>query len=68
MGKIVETNDIEFLGDTNVLKATKSINVTNITTADATDLASALILINELKAKLNAKLQADRDSGQQSTI
>lgn len=45
----------------------QSADVENITTQNATDLASALVLINELKAKLNAKLNADRDSGQQYT-
>lgn len=45
----------------------QSVDVENITTQNATDLASALVLINELKAKLNAKLNADRDSGQQYT-
>lgn len=44
-----------------------STNVANITTSDATDLSTALALVNELKAKLNAKLTADRNSGQQST-
>ena len=46
----------------------QSENVTNITTQDATDLTSALILINELKAKLNEKLTSDRNSGQQNEI
>lgn len=46
---------------------TKSTAVANVTTADATDLDTALVLINELKAKLNAKLAADRASGQQTT-
>ena len=45
----------------------KSNAVASISTSDATDLASALTLINELKAKLNSKLQADRNSGQQAT-
>ena len=44
----------------------QSKNVANITTSDATDLATALVLVNELKAKLNAKLTADRNSGQQA--
>lgn len=43
----------------------KSIAVANVATADATDLATALVLINELKKKLNDKLTADRASGQQ---
>lgn len=46
----------------------QSEDVSNITTQDATDLASALILINELKAKLNQKLTNDRESGQQNEI
>lgn len=46
----------------------QSEDVSNITTQDATDLASALILINELKAKLNQKLTNDRNSGQQNEI
>ena len=46
----------------------QSENVSNITTQDATDLASALILINELKSKLNEKLTSDRNSGQQNEI
>ena len=46
----------------------QSEDVSNITTQDATDLASALILINELKAKLNQKLTNDRISGQQNEI
>lgn len=41
--------------------------VENIETSDATDLETALILVNELKAQLNAKLEADRSSGQQAT-
>lgn len=45
----------------------QSVNVTDITTADATDLSTALVLVNELKSKLNAKLSADRTSGQQAT-
>lgn len=45
----------------------QSNSVVNISTADATDLATALTLVNELKAKLNAKLTADRNSGQQAT-
>ena len=45
----------------------QSVNTTNISTPDATDLATALTLVNELKAKLNAKLTADRNSGQQAT-
>lgn len=45
---------------------TKSSNVLDVSSPQATDLATALTLVNELKAKLNAKLQADRDSGQQA--
>ena len=41
--------------------------VSDVTTANATDLATALTLVNELKAKLNSKLTADRNSGQQAT-
>ena len=43
-----------------------SSNVENVTSADATDLTTALTLVNELKSKLNAKLTADRNSGQQA--
>lgn len=50
-----------------VYKMTKSNNVTDVTASNATDLDTALTLVNELKAKLNAKLQADRNSGQQAT-
>ena len=46
----------------------QSEDVLNITTQDATDLASALTLINELKSKLNEKLTSDRNSGQQNEI
>lgn len=47
-------------------KLIKSNAVANVSSVDATDLASALTLVNELKAKLNAKLTADRNSGQQA--
>lgn len=45
----------------------QSTRVEDVSTADATDLASALTLVNELKAKLNEKLITDRNSGQQAT-
>ena len=45
----------------------QSTRVEDVSTADATDLASALTLVNELKAKLNEKLTTDRNSGQQAT-
>lgn len=89
MGKIVETNDIEFLGETNVLKATKSANVADVSTTPPAQLAAQTVttiqeaqtainnlvaMVNamqvnevELKTKLNAKLTADRSSGQQAT-
>lgn len=41
--------------------------VANVAAADATDLDTAIALVNELKAKLNAKLGADRTAGQQAT-
>ncbi len=44
----------------------QSTAVANVASVDATDLATALTLINELKSKLNAKLTADRNSGQQA--
>lgn len=52
---------------TNTVKGfvNQSSNVIDVTTADATDLATSLTLVNELKSKLNAKLTADRNSGQQ---
>ena len=63
-----DTNIIEVWSGTQWQRMfTQSSNVANITTADATDLATALTLVNELKAKLNAKLTADRNSGQQAT-
>lgn len=43
----------------------QSAKVDDVASLDATDLATAITLINELKAKLNAKLGADRTSGQQ---
>ena len=55
------------VGTTYIPTYVKSNAVASISTSDATDLASALTLINELKAKLNSKLQADRNSGQQAT-
>lgn len=45
----------------------QSIAVADVASPDATDLDTALALVNELKAKLNAKLEADRTSGQQAT-
>lgn len=45
----------------------QSLNVDDITAENATDLDSAITLLNELKSKLNAKLTADRNSGQQAT-
>ena len=45
----------------------QSTRVEDVSTADATDLASALTLVNELKAKFNEKLTTDRNSGQQVT-
>lgn len=50
-----------------IIGLTKSSAVANVSSVNATDLATALTLVNELKAKLNAKLTADRDSGQQAT-
>lgn len=44
----------------------KSVSVSDATSANATDLATAITLVNELKTKLNAKLTADRNSGQQA--
>lgn len=45
----------------------QSAKVDDVASPNATDLATAITLINELKTKLNAKLSADRTSGQQST-
>lgn len=44
-----------------------SAAVANVTSANATDLATAVTLVNELKDKLNQKLTNDRASGQQAT-
>lgn len=49
-------------------KISKSNPVSDVTTADATDLTTALALVNNLKTAFNAKLQADRNSNQQSNI
>ena len=45
----------------------QSVTISDVSSANATDLATALTLVNELKSKLNAKLLADRNSGQQAT-
>lgn len=45
----------------------QSTSVGNSALPNATDLASAIILVNDLKSVLNAKLQADRNSGQQAS-
>lgn len=42
---------------------TKQSGITNVTTADATDLASAIALANANKAKINAILAALRSAG-----
>jgi len=39
--------------------------VADLASPNATDLATALMLINELKAQFNLKLASDRGSGQQ---
>lgn len=44
-------------------QAAKINAITDITTADATDLATAITLTNANKAKINQLLQALRDSG-----
>ncbi|WP_312900193.1 hypothetical protein [Chryseobacterium taichungense] len=44
----------------------QSSAISDSTEANATDLATAITLVNDLKAKLNAKLAADRTSGQQA--
>lgn len=51
----------------NQLTYDQSTAVANCTLANATDLNSAIVLVNDLKAKLNAKLNADRDSDQQAS-
>ncbi len=45
----------------------QSASVANTSIIDATDLASAIALVNDLKVRFNAKLDADRNSGQQSS-
>lgn len=45
----------------------QSSKVDDVSSPNATDLATAITLINELKTKLNSKLSVDRASGQQST-
>ncbi|WP_433902811.1 hypothetical protein [Sphingobacterium puteale] len=45
----------------------RSIAVDNCILNDANDLSSAISLVNNLKAQFNAKLTADRNSGQQSS-
>lgn len=44
-----------------------SAAVADVTTADAIDEATAITLVNELKAKINAMLASDRASGQRAT-
>ena len=64
------TNWVKFINDATTLDSgvvKKSASVNDVSSVDATDLATALTLVNELKAKLNAKLTADRNSGQQAT-
>jgi hypothetical protein len=39
--------------------------VADVTTADATDLASAIALVNELKARVNELLAARREANEQ---
>ena len=63
------TNWVKFISDATTLDSgvvKKSATVADVSSANATDLATALTLVNELKAKLNAKLTADRNSGQQA--
>ncbi len=45
----------------------QSISVADVQSQDATDLDSAIILVNEIKAQVNSKLRADRNSGQQAS-
>lgn len=63
--KIVTQNFTATSTENGVVK--QSTNVTDVTTANATDLTTAIALVNELKTKLNAKLTADRISGQQAS-
>lgn len=44
----------------------QSGTVANVISQNATDLPTALTLVNELKAQFNLKLASDRDSGQQA--
>ncbi|WP_333578095.1 right-handed parallel beta-helix repeat-containing protein [Sphingobacterium sp.] len=44
----------------------QSVPIADVTLNDAVNLETALILVNELKQKLNNKLSADRNSGQQA--
>lgn len=44
----------------------QSGTVANVISQNATDLPTALTLVNELKAQFNLKLASDRESGQQA--
>lgn len=64
---VVDFNNKNIVASVNQYGSTKqSTAVDNVTTANATDLSTALTLVNELKTKLNAKLTADKVSGQQA--
>ena len=45
----------------------KAIKVDKIQSPDATDLESLIILVNEIKSKFNAKIDADTSAGQQES-
>lgn len=59
-GTIIDNGPLSDVGGTVVAQAA---NVTAITTADATDLASAIALVNANKAKTNALLAAFTGAG-----
>lgn len=46
------------------LTATKAATVAAVSTADATDLATALVLVNALKAKLNEVIAGQKTAAQ----
>jgi len=71
LNKVVTWNGTAWLtGEANATTALKglvsqSAAVSNSNINHATDLATAIALVNELKDKLNSKFEADRSSGQQ---
>ena len=55
------------VGWIDIIEFSQTTSISNASSPNATDLASAITLINELKSQFNAKLTADRNSGQQAT-